>query len=131
MRGRTVNFDVDTVYKGAAVPSIDVSTGLGGGDCGVEFVVDQRYTVFASGSNGELYAGLCGGNPVLGDIDATKYGLGPGSTGFKPPVTGLHRPLSAWLIVFTIAVAVAVAAAFVLTARRRRRTSTAAEDGAS
>ena len=94
-RQRIVNFDVDTVYKGDTVPSIDVTTGLGGGDCGVEFEVDQRYTVFASGPNDELYAGLCGGNPVLGDIDATKYGLGPrdppGSSRRSPGYTARCR----------------------------------------
>lgn len=118
---RIVNFDVDTVYKGAADPSIDVRTGLGGGDCGVEFVVDQRYTVFASGRGGYLSASLCDGNPVIGDIDATTYGLGPGSKGFHQPVTGLHRPLSPWLIVFSVAAIAVVAVAFVVTARRRRR----------
>jgi hypothetical protein len=118
--GHLVNFDVDTVYKGPVNPSIDVQTGLGGGDCGFDFVVDRRYTVFAFGSNGTLSAGICGA-PVRGAIDPNAYGLGPGSRGFHRPVTGLHRPLSVWLVVFSvIAFAIAVAA-MVVVARRRRR----------
>ena len=119
---RVVNFDVDTVYKGSVDPSIDVKTGRGGGDCGVEFEIDERYTVFASGSTDSLGAGTCGGNPVVGDIDPAAYGLGPGS-GLDPPVTGLHRPLPVWLIVFTILAGAIAVTALVLTARRRRRTS--------
>jgi hypothetical protein len=116
---RFVNFDVDTVYKGPVDPSIDVHTGyLGGGDCGVKFVVDERYTVFAEGPDDDLYAGLCN-KPIVGDIDPAKFGLGPGT--HQTPVTGLHRPLSVWLIVFTVAVGIVAVAAIVLVARRRRR----------
>jgi hypothetical protein len=118
--GHLVNFDVDTVFKGPADPSIDVQTGLGGGDCGFSFVVDRRYTVFAFGSNGTLSAGICGA-PVRGSIDPNAYGLGPGTRGFHPPVTGLHRPLSVWLVVFTVLAFAILAAAIVVVARRRGR----------
>ena len=117
---RVVNFDVDTVYKGPVSPSIDVTTGLGGGDCGVGFVVDRRYTVLAAGASDALVASICGGNPVLGDLDPTAYGLGPGSTGLHRPVTGLHRPLSPWLIVFTVLAAGVVVFATAKVARRQR-----------
>jgi hypothetical protein len=109
---RVVNFDVDTVYKGEGSPSIDVHTGYGGGDCGVRFVVDRRYTVFGFHANGVLNTYSCD-SPVAGDVDPAKLGLGPG-------ITGLHRPLSAWLIVFTVLAGIAVVAAITLTARRRR-----------
>jgi hypothetical protein len=118
--GRVVNFDVDVVYKGEPNPSIDVRTGIGGGDCGYEFVVDRRYTVFAFVESGHLGAGICG-KPVQGDIDPADYGLGPGTTGFQRPITGLHRPLSRWLILFTVVVAAATVTAMIMLARRRRR----------
>jgi len=101
-------------------PSIDVSTGQGGGDCGVAFAIDQRYTVFASGPRAALSATTCDGDPVVGDIDPAAYGLGPGTTGFRGPVTGLHRPLSPWLIVFTVVAAGVVVWAIAMAARRRR-----------
>jgi hypothetical protein len=121
-RGRVVNFDVDVVYKGEPNPSIDVHTGLGGGDCGYDFVVDRRYTVFAFDASGRLNAGMCGA-PVRGDIDPTDYGLGPGTKGFQQPITGLHRPLSGWLILFTGVVAAITVTAMVMLARRRRMLS--------
>ncbi len=109
---RIVNFDVDTVYKGERSASIDVHTGFGGGDCGVRFVVDRRYTVFASLFHRALSAFSCSA-PVAGDIDPAALGL-PGG------VTGLHRPLSPWLVVFSVMAGVLVIAAIVLVARRRR-----------
>jgi len=126
LRGRVVNFDVDVVYKGEPNPSIDVHTGLGGGDCGYIFIVDRRYTVFAHEAQRGLYSGLCN-KPVKGDIDPVAYGLGPGTTGFQEPVTGLHRPLSIWLILFTVVVAAITATAMVVLARRRRAASTSSQ----
>ncbi len=109
---RVVNFDVDTVYKGEASPSIDVHTGYGGGDCGVRFVVDRRYTVFGFRAQGVLNTYSCD-SPVAGGVDPAALGLGPG-------ITGLHRPLSPWLILFTVLAGIAVVGAIVLVARRRR-----------
>ncbi len=126
--GRLVNFDVDTVYRGPVNPSIDVQTGRGGGDCGFDFVVDRRYTVFAFGSNGTLSAGICGA-PVRGDIDPDAYGLGPGTRGFHRPVTGLHRPLSVWLVVFTVIAFAILVAAIVVAARRRGRSGPGTSPG--
>jgi hypothetical protein len=123
VRLRIVNFDVDVVYKGEPNPSIDIQTGFGGGDCGYPFVVDRRYTVFAFNErSGSLYAGRCN-KPVDGDIDPVAYGLGPGTTGFQEPVTGLHRPLSLWLILFTLVVAAITVTAMIMLARRRRAAS--------
>jgi len=110
-RDRVVNFDVDTVYKGERIASIDVHTGFGGGDCGVRFVVDRRYTVFASRLDGHLSAFSCSA-PVEGDVDPAALGLPEG-------VTGLHRPLSPWLVVFSLFAGLAVIVAIALVARRR------------
>jgi hypothetical protein len=112
LRDRVVNFDVDTVYKGARDASIDVHTGYGGGDCGVAFVVDRRYTVFGFRDDGALNTYSCAA-PVAGGADPAALGLGPG-------VTGLHRPLSPWLILFSAAGAVLVGVAMAMVARRRR-----------
>jgi hypothetical protein len=111
-RDRVVNFDVDTVYKGEQSASIDVHTGYGGGDCGVGFIVDRRYTVFGFRGDGALNTYSCDA-PIVGDVNPVALGLGPG-------VTGLHRPLSPWLIVFTVGAGIAVAAAMIVLARRRR-----------
>ncbi|MFL5800020.1 MAG: hypothetical protein ACJ77A_19085 [Actinomycetota bacterium] len=108
---RVVNFDVDTVYKGEASPSIDVHTGYGGDKCGVRFVVDRRYTVFSFHARGVLNTYSCESS-VAGDVDPARLGLGSG-------ITGLHRPLSAWLILFTVLAGMAVVGAVALAARRR------------
>jgi hypothetical protein len=119
VRDRVVNFDVDTVYKGEANPSIDVHTALQGATCGVHFVLNRRYTVFAFQSKGEFSANSCEA-PVGGNIDPSSLGLGPGTTGFQQPVTGLHRPLSRWLIVFTLVAVAGLVLAIAVVARRRR-----------
>ena len=110
-RDRVVNFDVDTVYKGERSASIDVHTGFGGGDCGVSFVVDRRYTVFGFRGDGVLNAYSCDA-PIQGNVAPGALDLGPG-------VTGLHRPLSVWLIGFT-AVVVGLAVVAVAAVARRR-----------
>jgi hypothetical protein len=111
LNDRVVNFDVDTVYKGEASPSIDVHTGYGDAGCGVRFVVDRRYTVFGFRAQRVLNTYSCD-SPVTGDVD-------PAALGLRPGVTGLHRPLSPWLIVFTVLAGIAVLGAMVLVARRR------------
>jgi hypothetical protein len=130
VRARIFNFDVDTVYKGPVEPSIDVRSAESGSICGVEFKVDERYTVFAQGPENDLSANSCGGNPFVGDINPAKLGLGPDAgqtpgpdTGVHEPIAGIHRPLSPWLIVFTVVVGVVAVAAIVLVARRRRSAS--------
>jgi hypothetical protein len=116
LRDRIVNFDVDTVYKGERSASIDVHTGFGGGDCGVSFVVDRRYTVFGFRGDGVLNTYSCDA-PIQGNVAPGALGLGPG-------VAGLHRPVSVWLVAFT-AVAVALAVLAVAAVARRRRRSPA------
>ena len=118
-RDRVVNFDVDTVFKGERSASIDVHTGYGGGDCGVRFVVDRRYTVFGFLGDGALNTYSCD-RPVAGDVDRRALGLGSG-------VTGLHRPLSVWLIAFTALAGAALVAALAVVARRRRLRTTAGQ----
>jgi hypothetical protein len=43
-----VKFSVGRVWNGAPTETLEVLTGLGGGDCGYSFREGQRYVVFAS-----------------------------------------------------------------------------------
>lgn len=110
-RDRVVNFDVDAVYKGERSSSIDVHTPLQGPTCGARFLLNRRYTVFASRQGGSLSTTSCD-MPKIGGIDPAAYGLPAG-------VTGLHRALSPWLIVFSVLAGVGVVGAVVVLARRR------------
>jgi hypothetical protein len=69
----SVNFRVETLYKGEAGHTVAVTTPISGALCHFDFVPRVRYTVFANehGSTTE-----CSGN-VRGLINAKGYGLAP------------------------------------------------------
>ena len=73
----SVEFDVETVYKGDVARTIAVHTVASGASCGFTFEQGKRYTVFPWAINGKLDAGLCRGN-VEGTIVAREYGLPEG-----------------------------------------------------
>ena len=70
----SVEFDVETVYKGDVGRTIVVHTVASGASCGYTFEQGKRYTVFPWALDGKLDAGLCRGN-VEGTIVASEYGL--------------------------------------------------------
>lgn len=58
-RRRQATLTVKTVWKGSVGPLVDVVTGMGAGDCGYEFVVDQEYLVYAYRDETRLMTDLC------------------------------------------------------------------------
>ena len=78
----SVEFDVETVYKGAVGRTIVVHTAANGASCGYTFEKTKRYTVFPRAQDGRLNAGLCQGT-VEGTIDPSVYRLEEG----RPPRT--------------------------------------------
>ena len=73
----SVEFNVETVYKGDVGRTIVVQTVASGASCGYTFEQGKRYTVFPWAIDGKLDAGLCHGN-VEGTIVAREYGLPEG-----------------------------------------------------
>ncbi|MEO8632801.1 MAG: hypothetical protein ABI466_05530, partial [Chloroflexota bacterium] len=73
----TIEFAVDTVYKGEVARSTIVRSVASGASCGFEVRVGKRYTVFPWSIDGKLDAGLCRGN-LEGDIVPADYGLPAG-----------------------------------------------------
>ena len=79
----SVEFDVETVYKGAVGRTIVVNTAASSASCGYTFEKGKRYTVFPRAqAGGGLNAGLCQGT-VEGTIDPGVYRLEEG----RPPRT--------------------------------------------
>lgn len=63
---RAVTFNVLRAYRGVAVSSVTVLTGLGGGDCGFDFETGKKYLVYASRVNTEtLFTSICSGTSSL------------------------------------------------------------------
>ena len=59
-------FDVLEAFAGVDGPTVEVETGLGGGDCGWEFVLGESYLVFAGrGEDGILHVSICGPTQLL------------------------------------------------------------------
>ncbi|MCG7344509.1 hypothetical protein MHZ92_10210 [Sporosarcina sp. ACRSL] len=49
--GKTVHFKVDKAWKGTDDSEMVITTGFGGGDCGIPFEKGQKYLVYASTSD--------------------------------------------------------------------------------
>jgi hypothetical protein len=58
---RITSFQVARWWKGPVADTVRVQSGLGGGDCGIPFVVGKTYAVFANWFDGHLNTGLCSG----------------------------------------------------------------------
>jgi hypothetical protein len=108
----TVDFEVDTVYKGPSGPRLTVTTNAQGSACGVTFLPNLRYTVFAFQQNGVLSANLCS-PPVHGAIDPQRYGL-------TVHLVGIHEQVSRWLALLSL-IPLAIVALLVIRGRRRSR----------
>ncbi|MET3507177.1 hypothetical protein [Halalkalibacter oceani] len=48
---KAVHFSVDRAWKGVDQTEVIIATGLGGGDCGIDFVVGEEYLVYANQSS--------------------------------------------------------------------------------
>jgi hypothetical protein len=107
----SVDFEVDTVYKGPSGPRLTVTTNAQGSACGLVFRPNQRYTVFASRADAVLSANLCS-PPVAGAIDPQRYGL-------TARLVGVHEPLAQWLAALSL-IPIAVVVVLVVRGRRRR-----------
>lgn len=58
---RTFKFSIETAFLGITPAETEVSTGLGGGDCGYDFKIGKSYVVYAykSGKTGRLVTSIC------------------------------------------------------------------------
>lgn len=71
--GLTAHFLVEEPFKGINVSEVDVVTGGGGGDCGVNFIVGERYLVYAYKSQGDALSSSIS-RTVIGGNPSTKIG---------------------------------------------------------
>jgi len=57
---RVVHVAVDRIGRGVQGPTVDLWTGMGGGDCGFDFRVGSRYVIYAwRRADGALSTGIC------------------------------------------------------------------------
>jgi hypothetical protein len=64
---RLVFFAVSNVWKGTGARFIAVRTGIGGGDCGINFTVGQRAIVHGHKYEDQLWTGICSGTRAWSD----------------------------------------------------------------
>jgi hypothetical protein len=67
---RTLEFEVDDVYKGEVAELQGIATAGDGAGCGWELPAGEDYLVFATISDGQLFASLCGGSRAVEEGDA-------------------------------------------------------------
>lgn len=56
---RIFKFSVDQPYLGVAGTEVEITTGSGGGDCGYDFRIGERYLVYAHLYQNRLHTGIC------------------------------------------------------------------------
>ncbi|HET7460932.1 MAG TPA: hypothetical protein VFJ82_06780 [Longimicrobium sp.] len=62
LQAHVFTFAVTRVRKGTRARTVQVRTGVGGGDCGVSFEIGRSYTVYARrDANGRLVTYICSG----------------------------------------------------------------------
>ena len=90
--GKTVLFAVKETWKGTNGKEVAITTGGGGGDCGVAFVVGQEYLVYANVSDmyekQSLSTTICSPTKALGDAteDLAVFGQGQVPTDDEIPI---------------------------------------------
>jgi hypothetical protein len=58
-QSRVVRLSIDSAFRGVEGAEVEVTTGLGGGDCGFGFQQSKQYLVYAYESGGKLGTGIC------------------------------------------------------------------------
>ena len=60
-RGKLVRFSLEQSFRGVDGQTVEILTGMGGGDCGYDFKQGERYFVYAyrNPGDGKLGAGIC------------------------------------------------------------------------
>lgn len=58
-RRRAVRLSVDSPFRGVKGPEVELTTGMGGGDCGIRFVPARQYLVYAYEHEGKLSTSIC------------------------------------------------------------------------
>lgn len=91
--GYRVTFEVSEAWKGVEYSEVDVETGFGGGDCGVNFEIGKSYLVYADASEGVLSANSCGRTTLLSMADADLQVLGEGATNLIEKPKGLDEAM--------------------------------------
>lgn len=98
---KSVLFEVDRTWKGPETSQLIIVTGLGGGDCGYDFIEDREYLVYAQESNmygaKSLASIICSRTSELASAQEDLSILGEG----KEPVeavdlTAEHRGFMIW-----------------------------------
>ena len=56
---KRVSFVATETFKGTPTRDVQLTTGMGDGDCGYFFETGQEYVVYAYGKEDELVAGYC------------------------------------------------------------------------
>ena len=114
--GERVEFNVETVYKGA-IPSRSSVT-VDATDCGYVFSDGERYTVFVTADG---RTNLCMGN-VRGAIDPATYGVEAVTTYPSQPID-LDRAIDRLALAAIVAIALGTVLAIVTVRLRRSRSA--------
>ena len=91
LKVKLITFELTEVYKGGSGRFIKIITGVGGGDCGQEFIVGEDYVIFAMDQsiyNTKMDDGLyettiCRGNGLVSESEISVKILNMLKSGMK------------------------------------------------
>lgn len=90
---RLVRFATQRAFRGVEGTTVDVFTGMGGGDCGYAFKTGEQYLVYASRRQGRLTTGICSRTrPLAEAAEDLKFiqGIGAAPAGARVSGTIAH-----------------------------------------
>ena len=69
---KLVRFSIEESFRGTRGRSVEILTGMGGGDCGYDFKQGERYFVYAysNPNNSKLHVGICGRTQPLSEASS-------------------------------------------------------------
>lgn len=90
---RKAEIEVQTVWKGDVTNPATLVTGLGGGDCGYDFIEGKSYLFYThkgemyGGGRGKLETGICSSTKLLAAAEEDLLLLGQGKSPLEKPLT--------------------------------------------
>ncbi|WP_077212289.1 hypothetical protein [Bacillus dakarensis] len=125
LRGRTtqsVLFEVMNTWKGVEQSQMIITTGQGGGDCGIDFIEGEEYLVYANDSNmygaKSLVTTICDRTDVLSSLQEDLMVLGEGQPPIKEVDLSRKHNGSQKYIWAAVVIAIGIVVFFIIRKRR-------------
>jgi len=119
---QSVLFDVTSTWKGVDQSQMIITTGQGGGDCGIDFTEGEEYLVYANDSNmygaESLVTIICDRTDALSSLQEDLEVLGEG----QPPIKEVDlrsKHNGSQKYIWAVVIAIGIVVFFIIRTRRK------------